>query len=159
MVSLVALSLMVVSNAASWYTVVKSSGSVEELRSGVWKIALFYASWALYNRYPLGRTKELGHFSFGTLFAACLAPTATTTATMMTVLPLVFANLLVTANFALVIPMIVSAGGPVAFALKIWKKGDDSRAVVSLWGYVFTAYMVSNTVLWAWSAYLSATLP
>ena len=152
MVNIVGISLMVISNAVSWLTVVKSSGSVEELRSEVWKIALFYASWALYNRFTTV-PRELGHVSFGTLLGMSLANLGR--------IPLVLANLLVTLNFAGVIPMIIKAGGPFSFALKARKKKNKnvSDAMLALWGYVFTAYIFSNTVLWIYSAYLTATLP
>jgi len=156
------LALMAVSNAAAWYLVKMESGSsVSTLRSSVWKIALFYTLWALYNRYPGGREGELGHFSFGLLVASCLAtqflcgPDIPEKATRI---PLMLSCGLVTLNFSVVLPMILSMGGPKAFAEMVWA-GEPASGLLLVWTYTFLLYIASNMVLWLFCCYLFYKLP
>ena len=153
MVSIVGLVLMATSNAVAWHLVLEES-SLSELSSVVWKIALFYTLWALFNKYLAGRSKELGHVSFGLL---CLSSLATPDGPLsMTKIPLLFSCGLVVLNFAVVLPLIASVGTPGAFAKKMWKADDT---LVVLWGYAFSAYIVSNVALWSYCCYLFYTLP
>jgi len=152
MVSIIGLGLMVLSNAVAWHEIVAESSSwLSELRSVVWKIALFYTLWALYNRYLAGRKQELGHYSFGLLTAASLVNPID-----FTKIPLLLSCGLVLVNFAGVIPLILSMGGIQAFAKKIHR--SDSKMVI-VWGYVFAAYIVSNTALWSYCCYLFYKMP
>jgi len=157
MVNIVGLVLMIVSNAVSWHMVLVSSKSGESssslsssalLRSAVWKIALFYCLWALVNRYLAGRTQELGHISMGLLTIACLA---TDHWKLSTKIPIVASTCLVVLNFAVVIPMIVAAGGPVGFAKKVL--AGDASVLAMVWGYTFTVYMLSSVVLFSYVLY------
>jgi len=144
---------MVVSNAVSWYmvtvaiatataTATDGGGDLSVLRSSVWKISLFYTLWALYNRYLGGKSQELGHVSMGLLTLTCFFNVLATT------IPLMLSCGLVVLNFAVVIPMIISMKGPSEFAKKVWN-GDTSTSAV-IWGYTFTAYIVSNIGLWSY---------
>lgn len=162
MVRILGLVLMVASNVVAWRSVSTSSSypSLSILRSAVWKIALFYTLWALYNKYLGGRSKELGHISFGLLMLSCLGTAhlvGNNRSASFTKIPLLASCGLVVLNFAVVIPLIVLAGGPKGIAKKIWD-GDTSKLAV-LWGYTFTAYIVSNVVLWSYCCYLFHTLP
>jgi len=155
MVSVLGPVLMAVSNAVSWYLVLgQSSSSLSELRAVVWKIALFYALWALHNRYRAGRDKELGHYSFSLFTAACLESPADPFRN--TKIPLILTCLMVLINFAGVLPLIVSLGGIQTTAKKIHR--SDSKMVV-VWGYIFTTYIVSNIALWSYCCYLFVKYP
>eukprot|EP00536_Pseudo-nitzschia_multiseries_P018640 jgi/Psemu1/56587/gm1.56587_g len=162
MVKVIGLVLMVVSNLASWHAVTKAIAVQSErspqqaLRSAVWKIALFYTLWALYNKYLGGRPQELGHISLGLLTASCLA-TSHFQLTTATKIPVVASCGLVVLNFAVVIPLMISAGGPVGMARKVWK--GDTSALAVVWGYTFTAYILSNVVLWSWVLYQFVVAP
>jgi len=162
MVSIVGLVLMVVSNAVSWYmvtvaiatataTATDGGGDLSVLRSSVWKISLFYTLWALYNRYLGGKSQELGHVSMGLLTLTCFFNVLATT------IPLMLSCGLVVLNFAVVIPMIISMKGPSKFAKKVWK-GDTSTLAV-IWGYTFTAYILSNIVMWSYVLFQFYQLP
>ena len=155
MVSIIGMVLMAVSNAVSWYLVLEqSSSSLSELRLVVWKIALFYTLWALYNRYLAGRKKELGHYSFSLFSAACLESPADPFRS--TKIPLILACGLVIINFAGVLPLMATMGGIQTFAKKIQR--NDSKLVV-VWGYIFAAYIASNTALWSYCCYLFFKFP
>ncbi len=144
---------MVVSNAVAWHEILsRSSSSLSELRMVTWKIALFYALWALYNRYLAGTKQELGHYSFGLLTAASLENPVDS----MTKIPLLLSCGLVLVNFAGVFPIISSMGGIKSFAKKV-HRNDSIMAIV--WGYVFTTYIVSNTILWSYCCYLFYKMP
>ena len=149
MVNIIGMALMFASNAVAWQAVLaESSSSLAELRSVVWKIALFYTLWALYNRYLAGLKKELGHYSFALLTAASLE---TPLDSLESKIPIMFAGMLVLVNFAGVLPLMASMGGIQSFAKKIQR--SDSKMVL-VWGYVFAIYIVSNTVLWSYCCYL-----
>ena len=153
-VSIVGIALMAVSNAVSWYLIVEESSYLSGLSSAVWKIALFYTLWALFNRYLAGRTKELGHFSFGPLFLLSL-DMAKDGLLSGTKIPLLIACGLVVLNFAVVLPLIASVGTPGDFAKKMFKSDEP---LVVLWGYAFCAYILSNVALWCYCWYLFQTL-
>mmetsp|Transcript_19457 Transcript_19457/g.40013 ORF Transcript_19457/g.40013 Transcript_19457/m.40013 type:complete len:173 (+) Transcript_19457:147-665(+) len=149
MVSTIGMAFMVASNAVAWHEILaQSSSSLSELRSVVCKIALFYTLWALYNRYPAGRKQELGHYSFSLLTAACLENPLDS---MNTKIALFLSVGLVLINFAGVLPLMSSMGGVKSFAKKIHR--SDSKIVI-VWGYIFAAYIVSNTALWSYCSYL-----
>ena len=160
MVNVAGMALMVVSNAVSWHAVAKSLRSLDLLRSVVWKIALFYALWALYNRLLGGNSRELGHVSMGLLALSCLAtahsPSSCSPGAARAAL--VASCGLVVLNFAAVLPMIVGAGGPAGFAKKVRDSGDAS-ALVAAWGYTFAAYIASNVGMWSLVFARFATLP
>ena len=160
---LIGMFLMAASNSVSWYMIYKSSSSsLSVLRSVVWKIALFYVLWALYNRYPGGRDGELGHFSFGILVLTCLGTayfvdeTNNTTKQLWTRVPLAIACGLVVLNFSIVVPMIVSSGGPFGIARLIW---NEESLLVNVWGLAFLFYIASNVILWSYCGYLFFKLP
>eukprot|EP00532_Pseudo-nitzschia_australis_P002166 CAMPEP_0168190148 /NCGR_PEP_ID=MMETSP0139_2-20121125/16752_1 /TAXON_ID=44445 /ORGANISM="Pseudo-nitzschia australis, Strain 10249 10 AB" /LENGTH=208 /DNA_ID=CAMNT_0008113085 /DNA_START=183 /DNA_END=809 /DNA_ORIENTATION=- len=178
MVSVIGLVLMVVSNATSWFmiTTSKSSSSLIPLRSSVWKISLFYTLWALYNKYPGGRSQELGHVSMGLLTLCCLSTMHCCSFDgdgrsgnvdagnakwnrhpLATKLPLLLSTALVVLNFAVVVPLIVLAKGPAGIAKKVWK-GDTSALAVA-WGYTFVAYILSNVGMWSLVLYEFYQLP
>ena len=163
MVSFVGLGLMIASNVAAWKMVSRTSSSTDSLRSAVWKISLFYALWALFNRYVLGRTGELGYVSFGLLAINCklahdyLPPLLTLGSNSISnpAQKLEIAScILVVLNFAASIPMIVAAGGPVGFAHRVWEDASPSSKLAALWGYTFAAYAGSNIALWSYCGYL-----
>jgi hypothetical protein len=159
---IVGILLMAASNAVSWHVVwaaahKSSSASVAGLRSVVWKVALFYMLWALYNKYLGGRPQELGHVSFGLLVASCLGTARFQPA--WTRIPLVASCLLVLLNFAVVLPFIAKMGGIRAMAKKIKRDPGVSPAMANFWGYSFVAYLVSNVVLWSYCIYLFSKLP
>lgn len=145
------MALMVASNAVAWHEILAQS-SLSDLRSVVCKIALFYTLWALYNKYLVGR-KELGHYSFGLLTAACLENPLDS---MNTKIALFLSGGLVLINFAGVLPLMSSMGGVKSFAKKIHR--SDSKIVI-VWGYIFAAYIVSNTALWLYCCYLFYKMP
>lgn len=154
----IGLLLMGTSNGLAWHMVKSSSSSLPVLRSAVWKIALFYTLWALYNRYPGGRDGELGHFSFGLLTLVCIGTAHLRDEARrpsLTKIPLAAACGLVTLNFCLVIPLIFKAGGPFGLAKLIW---NDDSTLVHAWSYGFTAYIVSNQILWSYCVYLFYSL-
>ena len=157
---------MAASNAVAWHMVSKSSptspASLSDLRSAVWKIALFYTLWALYNRYLGGRKQELGHVSFGILLLTCLLTARFGSGSsngIATRIPLVLSCGLVTLNYAVVLPLIAMAGSPSAFAGKVWKVRNSDDPMIAFWGIGFTAYIVSSVVLWCYCSYLFYTLP
>jgi hypothetical protein len=170
---IIGLVLMAASNAVAWHMVSKSTtsssasstspASLSDLRSAVWKIALFYTLWALYNKYLGGRPQDLGHGSFGLLLLSCLVTARfgsnSNGSSLITRIPLMLSCGLVVLNYAVVVPMILKAGGPNAFAGRVWKVrgGDDPR--IALWGYGFSAYIASSVVLWCYCCYLFYTLP
>lgn len=155
MVSIIGMVLMAVSNAVSWHLVLEqSSSSLSELRSVVWKIALFYTLWALYNRYLAGRNKELGHYSFSLFTAACLESPADPFSDRK--IPLILTCGMVIINFAGVLPLMASMGGIRTFAKKMHR--SDSKIVI-VWGYIFAAYIASNTALWSYCCYLFFKYP
>mmetsp|Transcript_8554 Transcript_8554/g.17852 ORF Transcript_8554/g.17852 Transcript_8554/m.17852 type:complete len:195 (+) Transcript_8554:213-797(+) len=172
MVRIVGLVLLFVSNIASWHMVLASLGaatSSKALRASVWKIATFYTLWALYNRYPGGRSGELGQYSFGLLAVTCLLTKyvlgssrtegggQTPNKAIATKIPLVLACLVVAWNFSIVVPLIVSSGGPAGFAAKVWE--GDTSALAVFWGYCFLAHMASNICLWSFACYRFFELP
>lgn len=154
MVSIIGMTLMAVTNAVAWHEILaQSSSSLSELRSVVWKIALFYTLWALYNRYLAGRKQELGHFSFALLTCACLESPLDS---LNTKIPLLFTSALVMINFAGVLPLMSKIGGIKSFAKKVHR--SDSKMVI-VWGYVFASYIASNTALWSYCCYLFYKYP
>mmetsp|Transcript_20179 Transcript_20179/g.32531 ORF Transcript_20179/g.32531 Transcript_20179/m.32531 type:complete len:184 (+) Transcript_20179:103-654(+) len=149
MVKIIPWILMPVSNAASWYLVVVSTNSahggvgdpsIKTLLQSVWKIAIFYMLWALYNKYLGGRPQELGHVSFGLL--------ALTSYLEKRYLAMGACGLVVL-NFAVVIPLVVSKG-PAGLAKIIWK---DTSPMSLAWAYTFTFYILSNVALWSYVLY------
>lgn len=160
MVNVIGFLLMVASNAISWLMVAaSSSASLSVLRSAVWKISLFYTLWALYNRFPGGQDKELGYISMGLLTLSCLATQygGNHHSSLATKAPLLVSCGLVLANFAVVVPMIVKAKGPAGFAKKVYFGDTSTMAVV--WGYTFTAYILSNIAMWSFVGYRFYQLP
>lgn len=172
MVSVIGLVLMVVSNATSWFLITSSSSSLPLLRSSVWKISLFYTLWALYNKYLGGRPQELGHVSMGLLTLCCLSTMHCCSSDgnsnnnasakwnhqpMATKLPLLLSTALVVLNFAVVVPLIAQMKGPAGIAKKIWK--GDTSALAVIWGYTFTAYILSNVAMWSLVFYGFYRLP
>lgn len=157
---LIGMLLMAASNGVAWKIVSKAPRmSLSKLRSYVWKIALFYTLWALYNRYLGGRPRELGHVSFGILVLTCLGTARfcnTNTKEAFTRIPLVLSCLLVDFNFGVVLPMIIKSG-PFGIAKLVWE--DANTFLVNVWGCVFSAYIMSNVVLWAYCGYQFSKLP
>lgn len=154
----IGLLLMGASNGVAWHMVKSSSSSLPVLRSAVWKIALFYTLWALYNRYLGGRDGELGHFSFGCLTLVCIGTAHLpdeANRPALTRIPLVAACGIVTLNFCTVIPLLFKVGGPFELAKLIW---NDDSTLVHGWSYGFTAYIVSNQILWSYCVYLFSSL-
>lgn len=151
MVRVTGLVLMVLSNAASWHMVTKSASEISSLQSSVWKIALFYTLWALFNKYLGGRPQELGHVSFGLLMLSCLVSTTKTKAHLL------LSCGLVVLNFAVVLPLIAQSKGPAGFAKAVWKGDTSTLAVV--WGYVFSSYILSNIGLWSYVLVKFYSLP
>jgi hypothetical protein len=174
---------MAASNAVAWHMVSRSTtpasasasssspspASLCDLRSAVWKIALFYLLWALYNRYLGGRKQELGQVSFGILLLTCLLTArfgngsntgnGNGSSNNGTRIPLVLACGLVALNYAAVIPLIAMAGGPNAFAGRVWKVRNNTDPRIAVWGIGFATYIVSSLVLWCYCSYLFYTLP
>jgi len=177
MVNIIPMLLMPISNGIAWYLIVQKSKSplclLSPLRSNVWKISFFYAVWALYNRYFVtGREGELGHYSFGLVTLMCLMTgssfynnmkwTKTSNNVVYAIkIPLLVSCGIVVLNFSVVIPMIISSNGPKNFAKKVWKidddddddDDDDMTPLVTIWGYIFTAYILSNIILWSYVCY------
>ncbi len=149
---------MGVSNAVSWHLVLKeSSSSLIQLRTVVWKIALFYTLWALYNRYLARKKAERGHYSFSLFTAACIENPLDS---FQTKIPLLLTCGLVLINFAVVLPLMASMGGVEKFAKKVHRKAHkkDSMLVV-VWGYTSAVYIASNTALWSYCFYLILNYP
>lgn len=135
--------LMPISNGVSWYLIYKQSPRGDQaygLLQNVWKIALFYMVWALYNKYLNGRPQELGHISTGLLAL---------TAYLQKKYMAMGACALVILNFAVVVPMILSKG-PGGMAKLIY---NEKTALSMVWAYIFTAYILSNVVLWSYVLY------
>mmetsp|Transcript_19182 Transcript_19182/g.47749 ORF Transcript_19182/g.47749 Transcript_19182/m.47749 type:complete len:192 (+) Transcript_19182:78-653(+) len=157
---LIGMLLMAASNGVAWKFVSKAPRmSLSKLRSYVWKIALFYTLWALYNRYLGGRPAELGHVSFGILLLACLGTAHfcnDNTKQAFTRIPLVLSCVLVDFNYGVVLPTIIKSG-PTGIAKLVWE--DANPFLVNVWGFVFSAYIVSSVVLWAYCGYKFSKLP
>ena len=152
--------LMAASTGVAWYLVKRTSTqhSLSKTRSVVWKIALFYALWAVFNNL-VSKRGDLGYVSFGILTAVCLLTEkfscgGSGVSTKLQRLFLLLACMLVTANFAVVLPMLLV--GLASFAEKLW--GEDS-VLTRVWGFVFLAYIYSNMVLWPYCGILFMTLP
>jgi hypothetical protein len=143
MVKIVPMLLMPISNGVAWYWIyfiTPHGDQAYALLQNVWKIALFYMIWALYNKYLGGRPQELGHISTGLLAL---------TAYLQKKYLAMGACGLVILNFAVVIPIILNKG-PGGMAMLIYKE----KTVLSMtWAYIFTAYILSNTVLWSYVLY------
>lgn len=155
MVNVIGMILMGVSNAVSWHLILKeSSSSLSQLRSVVWKIALFYTLWALYNRYLARRKAELGHHSFALFTAACIENPLDS---FHTKIPLLLTCGLILINFAGVFPLMAYLGGIQKFAKKAHRK-DTSKMVV-VWGYTYAVYVASNVALWSYCFYLFLNYP
>jgi hypothetical protein len=143
MVKIVPMLLMPISNGIAWYWILFQTPRGDQayaLLQNVWKIALFYMIWALYNRYLAGRTHELGHISTGLLAL---------TAFLQKKYLAMGACGLVTLNFAIVIPIIIS-NGPGGLAMLFHK---EKTALSMTWAYIFIAYILSNVVLWSYVLY------
>ncbi|KAG7359473.1 hypothetical protein IV203_034571 [Nitzschia inconspicua] len=143
MVKIVPMLLMPISNGVSWYLICKKSPGGDQayaLLQNVWKIALFYMVWALYNKYLNGRPQELGHISTGLLAL---------TAYFQKKYLAMGACGLVVLNFAVVIPVIINKG-PGGMAKLVYK---EVTALSLTWAYIFIAYILSNVVLWSFVLY------
>jgi hypothetical protein len=142
MVKIIPMLLMPVSNGVSWYIMHQSprGDQAYALLQNVWKIALFYMVWALYNKYLNGRPQELGHISTGILAL---------TAYLQKKYLAMGACGLVILNFAVVIPVIIDKG-PAGMAKLIYK---EKTALSMTWAYIFSAYILSNVVLWSYVMY------
>lgn len=153
--------LMAASNIVAWHMVFKTSkSSISKLRSSVWKIALFYTLWALYNKYLGGRPQELGHLSFGSLVLACLGTARfckEDTKPIWTRLPLLLSCGIVVLNFSIVLPMIAK-NGPFGMAKLVWEDAGGTF-LGKLWGLVFSAYIFANVALWSYCEYKFVKLP
>jgi hypothetical protein len=143
MVKIVPMLLMPISNGVAWYWIYVGTPRGDQayaLLQTVWKIALFYMIWALYNKYLGGRPQELGHISTGLLAL---------TAYLQKKYLAMGACGLVILNFALVIPVILSKGLG-GMAMLIYK---EKTALSMTWAYIFTAYILSNVLLWSYVLY------
>jgi hypothetical protein len=143
MVKIIPMLLMPISNGVAWYWMYCGTPHGDHayaLLQNVWKIALFYMIWALYNRYLGGRPQELGHISTGLL--------ALTAYLQKKYLSMAACGL-VTLNFAVVVPLILSKG-PAGMAMLIYK---EKTPLSMTWAYIFTAYILSNVVLWSYVLY------
>eukprot|EP00535_Pseudo-nitzschia_heimii_P004444 CAMPEP_0197174508 /NCGR_PEP_ID=MMETSP1423-20130617/999_1 /TAXON_ID=476441 /ORGANISM="Pseudo-nitzschia heimii, Strain UNC1101" /LENGTH=195 /DNA_ID=CAMNT_0042623449 /DNA_START=135 /DNA_END=722 /DNA_ORIENTATION=+ len=152
---------MVPSNLVAWYLVwtAHQSSSLEQLRSSVWKIALFYALWAVFNIVSLGRD-DLGCVTFGILFVTTVLSEEDSSANAFLREVAGFlarlriaACVLVVMNFAVVFPMISKAGGLWAFGEMVWNRYEASLGV-KLWAIIFASYIASNVALWSFCGYL-----
>lgn len=143
MVKIIPMLLMPISNGVAWYLIHFNSPRGDQayaLLQNVWKIAAFYMVWALYNKYLGGRPQELGHISTGMLAI---------TAYLQKKHLAMGACGLVILNFAVVIPVILSKG-PGGMAKLIYK---EKTALSMTWAYIFSAYILSNVILWSYVLY------
>jgi hypothetical protein len=132
------MSLMPLSQATSWYLLAKAMSNKDgnddkvALYGTLWKLAAFYCSWALLNRFR-GNKKEMGHISMG----------LTALATYFE-LPKIFtipAIGLVLANF-------VAPAKTVMIDLDIAELARKTKNTTT-WAYVFKGYFVSSMALWS----------
>jgi len=135
------MALMPISHAVAWYLILetKDSENVGDFYQAVAAIAAFYCAWALYKVKALGDKKEKGHLTMGFLAFS---------ATMLRPFPYVimFANVLVILNFAVVIPFFLNRG--VEGIVKMVHK--EVNGLTMAWGYIFLAYLICNVVLWSY---------
>lgn len=125
------MALMPISQAASWYAVLR-----KPLFPSLFFIALFYCLWAVYNKYFGGSPQELGHISMGIL--ALTAFFRHRKSTMVAVC-------IVLLNFLLPAYLILIAWGPHKLAIQV---KDDASAKGLLWAIIFKLYFVSHIGLW-----------
>lgn len=138
-INLITLALMPISQGASWYLIIK-----ESLYPSIFKIAVFYAVWALYNRFFLGATLEMGHYSMGVM-AVCSYFQKRPISIMACVLVLV--------NFLAFAYWILLAMGPRELAA-VFK--HDAATLGIIWAWTFKAYFLSQISLWSfilWKLY------
>lgn len=132
------MSLMPLSQVTSWYLIAKTISNKDghddkvALYGTVWKMAAFFCSWALLNKFR-GNKKELGHISMG------LAALVT-----YFELPKIFtipAIALVVTNFA----------APAKTVLIDWDIAELARKTknTTTWAYIFKGYFVSCIALWS----------
>lgn len=128
-----AIVLMPVSQAAAWYGVFK-----KPLYPTVALFALFYALWAMYNRFLDGDDSELGMISMGLL---ALAAYYEHREFSMAACVLVLVNFLYPAYYVLLqwnaVTLLAKVKGPVLNPIK-----------GLVWAYMFKLYFVSNIGLW-----------
>jgi hypothetical protein len=126
------LALMPLSQAASWYLILKQA-----LYPSIFKISIFYCLWALYNRFVMGATLEMGHYSMGGMAIASLVQKRTVS---------IIACLLVLFNFLAFSYWILWSLGVKELALLF--KGTGSTIGI-VWAWTFKAYFVSQIALWS----------
>jgi hypothetical protein len=129
-ISIVALALMPISQAVSWYLILE-----HPLYASVWKIAAFYCVWALYNRFFVA-PQELGQFSMGFLAVAAYLERKNVS---------IVGAIFVLLNFAVPAYYVLS-WSPSKLARNV-KKSDTQLAII--WAYIFKLYFISNFCLWS----------
>ena len=123
--------LMPLSQAIAWYMVLQ----LRPLLPQVFRIALFYCVWALYNKYFGGIPQELGHISMGLLALAAYTNHRRGS---------IAATALVLINYLLALGIIVTYSAH-DLSTKM-KKRDDWLG--HSWAYTFQLYVLSNLALW-----------
>lgn len=125
---------------------IKKSNEGLALYEAIWQLSFFYMSWALYKKIFLGDEHELGHFSFGFLTVASYFERKW---------PSIVANVVLLANFALAVVIIVSMD-PKSLAQLV--KQDDSALGVA-WAFTFDAYIFSSIGIWSFCLRKLCQLP
>ena len=124
--------LMPLSQAVAWYMILQ----MRPLLPQVFRIALFYCVWALYNKYFGGIPQELGHISMGLLALAAYANHRRAS---------IAATALVLINYVLALGIIATY---TAHDLsKTMKKREDVLGLT--WAHTFQLYVLSNLALWS----------
>lgn len=132
------MALMPLSQITSWYLMTRpkdsatSTSDKASLYSPIWRLAVFYAGWAIVNRIN-GNKKELGHVSMGIM--------ALTTYFDMPKAVTASAAALVVANFLVPVKTIFVDWDIATLARKMNK--------TTMWAYVFRGYFVSSISLWS----------
>lgn len=131
-INLITMALMPISQGASWYMIIKQS-----FYPSIFKISIFYAVWALYNRFLMGATLEMGHYSMG-IMAVCSV--FQKRSACMIACALVLVNFLAFAYWILLLM------GPHELAA-VFKHDITKTGLV--WAWTFKAYFVSQISLWS----------
>lgn len=132
-VNFLTMALMPLSQAASWMLILKQRPS---LFAAVWKVALFYCIWALYNKYFAGNDSELGQYSMGMLAIAAFLQHREFS---------MCGNVVVLLNYCVAFYIAFSRS---IHELAIDAKGSDNLSAIT-WAYIFRVYVLSNLAMWS----------
>lgn len=139
----IAMALMPISHAASWYILLQAQGNKASFYRAVAQVAAFYCAWALFKVKVQGDKKEMGHISMGLL--------ATSSFLLVKFKYLVLAfTVMVILNFGVVIPYFANRG--VTGIVKIVHKDQGVTALTMTWGYIFLLYLLGNIIMWGFVA-------